>query len=273
MTGASLFFAVSYVPVRELSPRYSVFELVFYRALLTVVLMLPWLMRAGLGTLRTRRPWLYGGRAVVTFVGMVCLFYGIVNMPLADATALVFTAPLFTIVLTALALGDPVGRRRWGSVLVGFVGALIIIRPGFVELSWPVIALVVTAVTYGTSNAATRALTRTEDTNASVFYMYALLVPLALAPSLFAWTTPEWSDAPWLLLLGVATMLSQQCITRSLVVATAAVVTPAYYLQLPFIALIAFAAYGEIPAIWVWIGAAVICSSTYYIIRSEPRGA
>jgi drug/metabolite transporter (DMT)-like permease len=272
MTGASLFFAVGYLPVRELSARFSAADLVFYRAALTVLFMLPWLVRAGPKVLKTDRFGLFAFRGAVTFVGMVCLFYGLANMKLADATALTFTSPLFTIVIGAIVLGDRIGRRRWGPVLIGFAGGLIVIRPGFAELSWPVLAVVVTAMTYGVSNAATRALVRTEDTNVVVFYMFATIVPLAAVPALISATLPGWEDAPWLLLLGAATFLSQQCITRSLGAAAAAIVMPAYYLQLPFIAAIAFGFYGEVPVIWVWLGALVICASTYYILRIENRG-
>lgn len=269
MTAAALFFAVGYLPVRELSDRFTAFELVFYRSLLTVLFMLPWLVRAGPAALKTGRLGLYVWRGVITFVGMVCLFYGLVNMKLADATALIFTAPLFTIVIGAVVLGDRVARGRWWPVLLGFAGGLVIIRPGFVEPTWPVLAVVVTAITYGVSNAMTRALIRTEDANAVVFYMFATIVPFAAVPVLISGTIPEWGDAPWILALGATTYVSQQCITRSLGNAAAAIVMPAYYLQLPFVAAIAFAVYGEVPAIWVWLGAAVICASTYYILRLE----
>jgi drug/metabolite transporter (DMT)-like permease len=137
MIGAAPFFAISYLPVRELSDRFTPFELVFYRALLAVLSMLPWLARAGLPALKTDRIGLYFLRGAMTFIGMACLFYGFTHMLLADATALIFTAPLFTIVIGAIALGDRVGGRRW----------------------WPVLAVVVTAMTYGASNAVTRALT------------------------------------------------------------------------------------------------------------------
>lgn len=271
MIGASLFFAVGYLPVRELSDRFNAFDLVFYRALLTVLFMLPWLVRAGLPALKTDRLGLYVFRGVTTYVGMICLFYGLAHMMLADATALTFTSPLFTIVIAAIVLGDHVGRRRWWPVLIGFAGGLIIIRPGFTELSLPVLAVVLTALTYGISNAMTRALIQTDNANAVVFYMFATIMVFAAIPALISGTIPEWRDAPWLLLLGVATFLSQQCITRSLGNAAAAIVMPAYYLQLPFVAVIAFAVYGEVPIIWVWVGAAVICASTYYILRIETE--
>jgi len=271
MTAASLFFAVGYIPVRELSPRFTAFELVFYRSLITVIAMLPWLARVGLGRLRTRRHLVYGGRAVLTYAGMVCLFYGIVHMPLADATALIFTAPLFTIVITGWTLGDPIGGHRWLAVAAGFAGALIVSRPGFVEISWPVLAVAFTAVAYGASNAATRALALTEDANAVVFYMFALMLPIGIGPMLYFATVPTWPEAGLMVLLGVASFLSQQCITRAFVNATAAIVSPPYYLQLPFVAVLALAIYGEEPAVWVWLGGAVIAASAYYIVRRERR--
>jgi drug/metabolite transporter (DMT)-like permease len=271
MIGASLFFAMGYLPVRELAGRFNALDLVFYRALLTVLFMLPWLFRAGLPILKTNRLGLHVFRGAITYVGMVCLFYGMTYMLLADAAALLFTSPLFTIVIGAIALGDHVGRRRWWPVLIGFGGGLVIIRPGFAELSWPVLAVVMTALTYGISNAMTRALTKTEDTNAVVFYMFVTILPFAAVPALISGTVPEWRDAPWILLLGASTYLSQQCITRSLGNAAAAIVMPAYYLQLPFVAAIAFAVYGEVPVIWIWVGALVICASTYYILRIEKE--
>ncbi len=271
MTAASLFFAIGYVPVRELSPTFTAFEMVFYRSLITVVAMVPWLARVGLGRLRTRRGVLYGGRAVLTYAGMVCLYYGIANMPLADATALVFTAPLFTIVIAGWTLGDPIGAHRWGAILVGFGGALIVIRPGFVALSWPLLAVMFTALAYGAVNAATRALALTEDPNAVVFYMFAIMLPIGIGPTLYFAAVPTWTEAGWLLLLGATSVLSQQCLTRAFAEANAAIVTPAFYLQLPIIAAIAFALYDEAPAVWVWLGGAVIASSAYYTVRRERR--
>ena len=229
MIGGSVFYTLSYYAVRELSPKFTSFELVFYRALLTVIVMLPWVLRPGLAVLKTRRYRLYGFRSLVTFAGMVCLFFGIAHLPLADTTAILFTSPLFTVLFTAVTLGDPVGRRRMLAIAFGFAGSLLVIRPGFTEISWPILAVVCTTVTYGAANASTRALSRTENPNAMVFYMFAILLPLSAGPAIYYATEPAWPDLPWILLLGVTTVLSQQCVTRAYANAPAAVVTPAYY--------------------------------------------
>ena len=173
--------------------------------------------------------------------------------------------------IAGFALGDPIGAHRWGAILVGFTGALIIIRPGFVEISWPLIAVMFRALSYGAANAATRALTLTEDRNSVVFYMFAMMLPIGIVPTIYFAAVPTLPETGWLLLLGIATLLSQQSLTRAFAETTVAIVTPAFYLQLPIIAAFAFALYGEEPAVWVWLGGGVIAASAYYIVRRESR--
>ena len=271
MVAASFFYALTFVTIRELSRSFSVFEMVLFRAALAVAFMLPWLVRSGIGALRTSRWKLYAIRAVVSYTGMVCWFYGLANLPLADATALIFTAPFFTLIFLSLAIGEHVGLRRWLAIGLGFAGALIVIRPGLVEITLPTFALLYTAVSYGGSNAATRALAITETPNAVVFYMFALALPLALGPALADWTTPGWADLPLIAALGILSLVSMQCMTRALAAAPAGIVMPLFYLQLPFVAALAYVLYSEIPGIWIWVGGGLICSTSYYIARTETR--
>lgn len=169
MIAAAFFYAFTFASIRALTADYSVFEVTFFRAMFGVAFMMPWLLRAGPAALQTRRWKLYGLRAIVTYSGMVCWFYGLAHLNLADATAIMFTAPLLTVLCLSVSLGERVGTRRWVAILCGFAGALIIIRPGLVELSLAAVAVVFTAVTYGISNAQTRALATTEQANAVVF--------------------------------------------------------------------------------------------------------
>ena len=127
MTLGSAFYACTYAAVRQLSDSFSTFEIVFFRSLLGVVFMLPWLMRVGFGALRTKRIGLYGVRVGLNYVGMVGLMYGIAELSLQDVTALMFTVPLFTVIFVALILGEKVGTLRWCALVIGFAGALVII--------------------------------------------------------------------------------------------------------------------------------------------------
>lgn len=269
MIASSFFYAFTYVTIRDLSATFSVFEITFFRALLGAAAMMPWLLRSGFGALRTSRWRLYAFRAVISYTGMVCWFYGLAHLPLADATAIMFTAPLLTIVFLSLLLGERVGHKRWAAILAGFIGAMIIIRPGVIELSLATGALMWTAVSYGASNAATRALAMTERSNAVVFYMFATMIPLSIGPAAAEWTTPSWADLPVILAFGALSLASMQCMTRSLAAVSAYVVMPLFYLQLPFVAVLGFIFYGEVSDVWTWIGAIVICASGYAVVWLE----
>ena len=271
MAAATFFYAFTFVAIRELSRDFSVFELSFLRAGMGMLVMLPWLARAGLAALRTSRFGLYCLRAATTYIGMLCWFYGLANVPLADATALLFTSPLITVAVVAVALDERVGGRRLFCIVAGFAGAMIVIRPGFSSFSLPVLALVVTTVAYGAVNAITRSLAMSDNANAVVFYQFALVVPIAAGPAALDWITPGWGDLPLILVFGALSLISMQCFTRALGAAPAAVVMPVFYLQLPLIAALANLFYDEVPDIWVWIGGAVICAASYDIARLETR--
>ena len=271
MSASSVSYAFTYVTVRELSASFSVYEIAFFRAALAMLVMLPWLMHAGRGALRTRRWRLYVFRAVISYSGMLCWFYGLAKLNLADATAIMFTAPLLSLVFLSVAIKEHVGAARWAAILCGFAGGLIIIRPGIAELSLAAAALGWTAVSYGASNAATRMLASTENANAVVFIMFATMVPLSLGPAAAHWITPAWTDLPMILAFAVLSLISMQTMTRSLAAAPASVGMPMFYLQLPFVAVLGFAFYGQTSDLWTWIGGTVICASGYFVILRESR--
>ena len=271
MAAAAFLFALVYVTIRRLAETLSIFELVFLRALLGLIFMAPWLMRAGVVALRTTRGGLYGLRVLFAYSGMVCWFYGLANMPLADATSLMFTMPLFAVLLAALALGERVGIHRWGATVVGFAGALVIVRPGIIEVGLATVAVLYTAVAYGAGNIVTKALTRTDSSNAVVFYHFVLMTLVSAVPAALVWRTPTLAELPWILGFGVLSALAQQCVTRSYAAAPASVVTPFNYLKLPFVAAVAFLWIGETPDPWTWLGAAVIFASTWFTAHREAR--
>ena len=198
MTGASVCFALTYVVVRELTHTMSVFTLVFIRCVFGVLFLTPWLLRNGRGALKTRRWTIYAIRAVTTYTGMVTFFYALRAVDLADANAIQFTGPFFTVILLQVFAGERAGLDRWIAICAGFAGALLIVRPGFGVFVPAMLGIVYTAFAYGASNAATRSLSTTEDNNAVVFYMFAMMLPLSIGPAILDWTTPGVSDLPLL---------------------------------------------------------------------------
>ena len=236
MAFAAFFFAMLIVAGRRVNHLPSI-EITFVQTGGAVICLLPWLAARGAGGLRTRNLAIHLVRGFAAFAGMSALFYAARFTPAADITALLFLSVLFTVLLAAVFLKERVGLRRWVAIAVGFLGALIVIQPGFQAASWPALIMLLVALAFGAVNAATRFLAGAEDPNAIVFYMYGLMCLYALVPTILVWKTPAWTDMPWLAATGVCSAIAQQGITRSLSAAPTAIAMPAYYLQLPFAAL------------------------------------
>jgi drug/metabolite transporter (DMT)-like permease len=271
MAAASLFFSILAACARGLGQRYPSFELVMFQSAVTVACMTVWAVRSGASKLRSPRPGVHAVRAIAAFAGMAAMFFALRRMALADATAFLFTTPLFTVLIVSAVMHERVGVRRGLAILAGFAGALVIVRPGFAEVSWPILFAALSALGFGVVNATTRLLARTDDPNAMVFIMYAAMLAMSAPWAIAEWRPPQAADLPVLLLMGVATVCAQQCITRAISIAPPAVVMPAHYLQLPFAAVIGYAAFAEVPDVWIWGGAAIIAGATYYIVRIESR--
>ncbi|MFQ6017756.1 MAG: DMT family transporter [Kiloniellaceae bacterium] len=273
MTAAAFCFALMNGLVRAASDELEPLEIAFFRNLFALVFMLPWLARAGLRGLHTKRLGLQVWRAVFGLAAMVFWFTSVARLPLGEAVALNFTVPLFATAGAAVVLGETVRARRWSATAFGFLGVLIILRPGFAELS-PAMALpIVAALFMATSILIVKSLSRTEAPSAVVLYMNLFATPLSLVPALFVWRWPSWPTLALLVGLGLFGAVAHLLLTRAYARADASAVMPLDYARLPFVAVIAYFAFGEVPDVWTWLGAAVIASSAIYIARREAKVA
>jgi drug/metabolite transporter (DMT)-like permease len=164
-----------------------------------------------------------------------------------------------------------VRARRWSATILGFVGVLIILRPGFLEVTPEMALPVVAAAFMATAVLIVKSLSRTEAAGTVVIYMNLILTPLSLVPALFVWrwpTSPTWLH---LMLLGLFAALAHLALTRAYAKADASAVLPFDYARLPLIAIIAYFAFGEVPGVWTWIGATVIVASAIYIVQRESK--
>lgn len=269
MLGAALFFSMSVGFVKHLSHTLTSFEIVFLRQLIGLVFMVPWLMRVGVFSMRTRRLPMLTLRAALSYLGMLTAYYAYTLIPLADAVALQFTTPLFTTVLAILFLKEVVGRHRWAALAFGFIGVTIIVRPGFEAINIGIPIALFAAFCYGSSNVANRALTSTESTPVIMFYGFLLQLPMAAVPAMAGWVTPGWEHALPLLGFGTVAVGAQFCLTRSLAAADASLVEPVMFIRLPCVAVIGYVLFAQVPDLWTWVGAAVIFLSTYGLARLE----
>lgn len=273
MVFAAAAFAGMAGVVRYVSGDLHPFEIVFFRNLFGLVFMLPWLMNRGLSGLKTRHLRLYSVRAILNIIAMLAAFSAIAMMPIADAMALSFTAPLFGTIFAALVLAEVVRPRRWGATIVGFLGAMLILRPGFGEMNLAALLALVGAAAVAATGTVIKMLSRTEPTNAIVAYMVIFLTPLSLIPALFVWTAPNLLSLLWLAILGGFGTLAHIGVTKAFKAADASVVLPFDFVRLPFAALIGYAAFNQSPDIWTWIAASVIAGATLYVARSEAKTA
>ncbi len=271
MVLGGLFLTLLAIVIRHLQTRYNVLEMILLRSVVSFLLILPWAIRVGLVNLKTRRLGLHVFRNTIHYCGNIGWFVGVTLVPLADLSALQFTVPLFTLVLAAIFLRETVGPHRWAATATGLLGALLIIRPGFIEIGPGTIAVILSALFYASSQVSTKALSRTEHPNVVLFYMSLVFIPISAIPAAFVWTVPRLDDTVPILLLGITGYLAHFCIIRAFTAADASFVMPFDFLRLPIAALFGFFLYLESPDIWVWAGAVIIFGSTYYITWRETR--
>ena len=268
ITVAALLFSLLHSLVRQITADLHPFEVAFLRFGFSLIFILPWMPRSG-AALRTTRIGLHLLRAVLTVVGTLIWFTAITLMPLAQAVALNFTVPLFVTTGAKFFLGETVRARRWIATLIGFCGVLIILRPGFGDTSWSMLLPVAAALSMAASAIVMKALTRTDAPITVMFYQTALSVPAFADIAFFVWETPSWTLWGLTALTGVLGTAAHYFLTRSFTMADTSFLMPLDYTRLPFTAAIAFVAFGEVPDIWTWVGAAVIAGSALYIARRE----
>lgn len=269
MAGAAVCFSGMIVLLRLAVDEMHPFQVAFFRNAFGLMFMLPWIAHTGFGALRTKRIGTYSWRAATGLVAMLSWFMALSMMPLAEAVSLSFTSPLFATIGAALFLGEIVRARRWSATAVGFLGVLIIVRPG-VEAVTPAALLVLLSALAGAMSALlVKSLSRTEPSRAMVTYMTLFLTPLSLIPALFVWQTPSLLVIGIMVAVGALATVAHLMFTHAMHLADASAVIPLDYLRLPLVALFGVILFDEHMDGWSWFGAAVIIGATLYIARRE----
>jgi drug/metabolite transporter (DMT)-like permease len=271
MTFAAVCFAITFALIRHLSDTMHTFQIVLVRSVFGMLVMLPWLLGGGWPKLRTQRWSRYTVRAVVGYLAMVCWFFALSRMALAEATALQFTMPLWAVIFGAFLLREKAGTHRWIAVAIGFAGALLIIRPGYIDAGIASAAALTGAAMYSGGNILIKTLSRTEDSTAIAFHGFSFSLPLAIPLAVLFWQPLVWADLPAILGFALATAGAHVALSRALSLADASLLGPVDYLRLPVVAVLGFLFFGEVPDLWTGIGAVIIVTSTWYLTTGEVR--
>ncbi|MDI1295002.1 MAG: DMT family transporter [bacterium] len=264
--------SVMFVTVRLADARgVHVLESLFYRQALALPVVFTWIaMTSGVGSIHTRRIGVHASRMVLGLIGMCLNFLSYILLPPAEAATIGFTMPIFGTILGAVILREATGIHRWGAVLIGFVGVLVMVRPdaGHFPMQGVAVALAGAIVTASVS-LVLRELGRTENSGVVVFWFTLLsMVPLGIAMP-FVSQTHDLATWGLLLLIGVVGGIAQICLTAALRWAPLSVVLPMDYTTIIWTALMAWALWGDWPMATTWIGAAFIVASGLYIAWRE----
>jgi len=266
---ASAFFAGMHAAVRFVSATVHPFEIAFFRNLFGFLVFTPMLVRSGLMLLHTGRLGAHIGRGVINSGSMLAWFTALSLIPLADATALAMTGPLFVAIGAMFFLGETVRVRRWMALGVGAVGTLVIIRPGFEEVSIGALLVLFTAVSVSGSKLIAKSLTRTDQTATIVAYLTLTMMPITLVAALFVWRWPSLTELFWLAAIGTMGSCGHLCYIKAYTFADVSAVEPITFTRLIWAALIGYLAFAEFPDLWVWIGGGMIVAATSYIAHRE----
>lgn len=250
---------------------YSVGQVLLIRSGVALVILLPFLWKAGLGPiLGAERPWLQFWRVVFSTAEVFCFYWAVMYLPLADVMTYWLAAPIYVAALSPFILKEKVGPIRWAAIALGFVGVLVALTPsGEVE---PIAILVAIVGTFAFAFMVItgRTLRGTPDRTLVFFQiMGALLAGVILAP--FGWVTPTAIDFVLLGTLGVVAMLAHICVNRAVKLADAAIVAPFQYTQLPWAIVLGFLFFGDVPRPLMLVGAAIIIASGLIIYVRDTR--
>ena len=255
--------------VRFVSADLHPFEIAFFRLVFSLIVVLPWFVKLGWQPLKTRRAGRLVTRGVLNLSCMLAFFFALSITPLAEVTALMFTAPIFTTVLAMAVFGERAGFRRWTAIGVGFLGTLVVLRPGFTDIGLGPMLVLFAAFVWSICMIIIKDLGRTESSVTITIYMSLVMAPLSLVPALFFWQWPTWEQIAWLIAIGLVGGGGQLAMAEALKLGETHAVMPVDFLKLIWISLIAFIAFGEIPGLYTWIGGAMIFTATAFIAWRE----
>ena len=266
---STLAFMAMNTTTRYLANQIHPFEVSFFRSLFGVAFFLPLLLRTGFAPMRTKRIWSHLYRGSLNGTSMLLYFLAVKYSPLAKVAALFFTAPLFGTLMAVLILREVIRGRRIAALVIGFVGMLVIVRPGADTLDFGAWLVLASALISGYAVVLIKQLSRTEGATTITIYTGLVTTPLSLVAALPFWTTPTLEQLGWMIWMGGLGSIGQYAMIKAYASAEVTAMLPFDYTKLIWSAILGYLVFGEVPEIWTWIGGAIICTSAVYIAHRE----
>lgn len=271
MIFATLEFTIMQSLIKHVSGSIHPFELAFFRIFFGVLTLVPIAIKTKMPKLNRKKLGLYLSRSAISSVSMSLTFLGISLIPLAEATALRSSAPIFSSIIAIHILKEASTRDKWIAMGLGFLGTLVIIRPGFDIISPGALIMLSSSVIVAWVVILIKILSKTESTLSITLYTGLFQVPIILLFALPFWTWPQSGDWLWLISIGVIGALGQMFMTQAYKVSEVTTILPFNFCKLIWASIIGYFVFAEIPDIWTWIGGIMIFASGTYIAFREAK--
>lgn len=271
LVSGGFIFTTNGAMIRLLSAEIEGVQTAFFRAFFSVLMLLPMILSGRVQPWRSQRIAGHFWRTLMGTISMVLGFYALSMLPLADATALAFSQPLFSVVLAAVVLHEKVRWRRWSATIIGFIGVLVMARPGSGSLQPGAVVALLNALAVGISILLVRRLSDSEPP-LMILTQFAIFSTLLLAlPAIWFWRWP--SAYGWTLAVGIAATatLGQYFWVQAFAAGEMSAVAPFDYLRLPFAVFVGWLIWDEMPVIWTYVGASIVIGSALYIAYRESQ--
>jgi drug/metabolite transporter (DMT)-like permease len=270
VSGGFIFTSTSAM-IRLLSTQIESVQTAFFRAVISVILLLPMIAAGRVKPWHSKRIAGHFWRTAMGTASMVLGFYAVSMLPLADATAIAFSQPLFSVVVAALILGEKVRWRRWSATIIGFAGVLVMVRPGEGSLQLGALVALANAGAVALSILLVRRLSDSE-TPLMILTQFAIFSTILLTvPAILVWRWPDlWG---WVLAFGIAlsATVGQYFWVQAFKSGEMSAVAPFEYMRLPFAVFVGWLIWGEMPVIWTYVGASIVIGSALYIAHREHQ--
>lgn len=268
---SSLLISLMHVLVREVSQEVHPIVVVFFRNVVGFIILIPFLLRQDRTHWKSKQPKLQLIRSIFGVCALSSFFYGLSMVPVADVTAIGFVTVLFITIGASILLREKVGIRRWTAIAVGFIGTLIIVRPGSGIFGPGAFIVLASTLFWAGSMLCVKVLSRTDSSVTMVFYANVYFTVFSFIPAMIFWSWPTWEQFGLMVAIGVLAAVGHLALATSLRLADATVVAPVDYTRLLWAAGVGYLVFGEFPDVWTWVGGTVIFLSTVYITYRESR--
>ena len=271
MSVSAITYVVSIAIGRYLAPSIEVFQIAFLRNAFAILFMMPWLMNVGLVAMRTNQIGRHIIRGFMSSTNVTLLFAAVALIPIADMSAINFLQPVIGAAIAGFVLGEVVGRKRWLTILIGFVGAIVVIRPGFAEFNLGMAYALGSAVAGALVSIMIKTLVRSDPPDTIAAWLFVTQTLILLVPTLFVWKMPSLEEWGLFAFIGAMSVILQRTYNRGIQAADISIAMPFNFTRLIWAAILGWLIFAEFPDFWTWLGGTIIFVASIWLTRQGRK--